>query len=161
MTPRPRIALYQPDIPGNTGAVLRLAACFGIAADVIGPAGFDLSDRMLKRAGMDYLEMAALTRHRDFGAFQAWRKAEGRRLALFSTRADTSFTEFSFAATDILLFGRETSGVPDEVHAAADARLLIPIALGARSLNLAVAAAVGAAEALRQLGAFSGSARRA
>nr|WP_175584998.1 tRNA (cytidine(34)-2'-O)-methyltransferase [Phyllobacterium pellucidum] len=145
-----RIALYQPDIPGNTGTILRMAACFGIAVDVIEPAGFDLSDRALKRAGMDYLEQAALTRHASWADFQAWRLAAKRRLLLFSTKAAVPYTKFAFEPGDILLFGRESAGVPDEVHQAADARLIIPMVEGARSLNLALSAAIAAAEALRQ-----------
>jgi tRNA (cytidine/uridine-2'-O-)-methyltransferase len=146
-----RIALYQPDIAGNTGTILRLAACLGVAVDVIEPAGFDLSDRALKRAGMDYLDMAALTRHLDFPAFDAWRRTERRRLILFSTKAALPYTGFSFAPSDILLFGRESAGVPDGVHALADARLLIPMPGGGRSLNLALTAAMAAGEAMRQL----------
>ena len=101
-----RIALYQPDIAGNTGAVLRLGACLGLAVDVIEPAGFDHSDRALKRAGMDYLDIAALTRHVDFERFDAWRRSEGRRLVLFTTRATLPYTRFAFGADDVLLFGR-------------------------------------------------------
>jgi tRNA (cytidine/uridine-2'-O-)-methyltransferase len=147
-----RIALYQPDIAGNTGTILRMAACFGLAVDIIEPAGFDLSDRNLRRAGMDYLEMAALTRHVDFAAFDAWRSAEGRRLLLFTTRGALPYTEFRYADGDIILFGRESAGVPDHVHECADARLLIPMRGGGRSLNLALSAAMAAGEAMRQLG---------
>jgi len=147
-----RIALYQPDIPGNTGTILRMAACFGIGVDVIEPAGFDISDRALKRAGMDYLEQAALTRHASWADFQEWRLAEGRRLLLFSTKAATPYTAFAFRSGDILLLGRESAGVPDNVHRAADARLIIPMVSGARSLNLALSAAIAASEALRQFG---------
>jgi len=146
-----RIALYQPDIAGNTGTILRMAACFGLAVDIIEPAGFDLSDRNLRRAGMDYLEMAALKRHVDFAAFDAWRVAEGRRLLLFTTKAAVPYTDFSYADGDIVLFGRESAGVPDHVHARADARLLIPMRGGGRSLNLALSAAMAAGEAMRQL----------
>src|SRR5215813_12987420 len=110
-----RIALYQPDIAGNTGAILRLGACLGIGVDIIEPAGFDMSDRALKRAGMDYLEIAALTRHIDFAAFEAWRRSEGRRLILFTTKAGQPYTGFAFAASDVLLLGRESGGVPDHV----------------------------------------------
>lgn len=144
-----RLALYQPDIAGNTGAILRLGACLGLPVDVIGPAGFDLSDRALRRAGMDYLAMASLTRHADFTDFDAWRRGSGRRLLLFTTRADLAYTAFSYAPGDVLLFGRESAGVPDHVHAAADARLLIPMPGGGRSLNLALAAAMAAGEATR------------
>ncbi len=146
-----RIALYQPDIAGNTGTILRMAACLGIGVDIIEPTGFDMSDRALKRAGMDYLELAALMRHVDFTAFETWRKSEGRRLVLFSTKAAAPYTKFAFAPDDILLFGRESAGVPDAVHERADARLLIPLAAG-RSLNLAVSAAMAAGEAVRQGG---------
>lgn len=145
-----RIALFQPDIPGNTGAILRLGACLGIAVDVIGPAGFDLSDRALKRAGMDYLEMAALARHDDWAAFEARCRAEGRRLLLFSTGATLPYTRFAFRPGDILLFGRESAGAPEHVHDAADERLLIPMPGGGRSLNLALAVAMAAGEAMRQ-----------
>ena len=147
-----RIALYQPDIAGNTGTILRMAACLSIAVDLIEPAGFDASDRNLRRAGMDYLEMAALTRHVDFDRFEQWRLGEGRRLLLFSTRAAQPYTEFVYADGDILLFGRESAGVPDHVHDLADARLLIPMKGGGRSLNIALSAAMAAGEAMRQLG---------
>ena len=152
MNDRLRIALYQPDIAGNTGTILRFAACLDIGVDIIEPAGFPLSDRALKRAGMDYLEMAALTRHADWHAFEEWRKGHGRRLVLLTTRAATAYTDFSFAAGDILLFGRESAGVPDKVHQAADARLTIPMRPGARSINVALSVAMVAGEALRQLG---------
>jgi len=147
-----RIALYQPDIAGNTGAILRLAACLGVAVDIIEPAGFDLSDRNLRRAGMDYLEMAALIRHVDFKSFEEWRQVERRRLVLFSTRAEQAYTGFAFASSDVLLFGRESAGVPDHVHDLADARVTIPMPGGGRSLNLALSVAMGAGEAMRQLG---------
>lgn len=146
-----RIALYQPDIAGNTGTILRMAACLGTAVDVIEPAGFDLSDRALRRAGMDYLEKAALTRHADWQAFETWRGATGRRLVLFTTAADQPYTAFTFEPSDILLFGRESAGVPDHVHAAADARLVVSMRPGARSLNVAMTAAMTVGEALRQL----------
>jgi tRNA (cytidine/uridine-2'-O-)-methyltransferase len=147
-----RIALYQPDIAGNTGTILRMAACLGLAVDIIEPAGFDLSDRNLRRAGMDYLEMAALTRHIDFARFEEWRRSEARRLLLFSTKAALPYTAFSFADGDILLFGRESAGVPDHVRDAADERLLIPMKGGGRSLNVALSAAMAAGEAIRQIG---------
>lgn len=147
-----RIALYQPDIAGNTGTILRMAACLGVAVDIIEPAGFDLSDRNLRRAGMDYLEMAALTRHVDFARFEDWRRSEARRLLLFSTKAALPYTAFSFADGDILLFGRESAGVPDQVRDRADARLLIPMKGGGRSLNVALSAAMAAGEAIRQVG---------
>lgn len=147
-----RVALYQPDIAGNTGTILRFAACMGIAVDIIEPAGFDLSDRNLRRAGMDYLEMAALTRHVDWDAFQQWRLGASRRLVLLTTKATLPYTGFSFTAADILLFGRESAGAPDKVHEAADARLTIPMPGGGRSLNLALSVAMTAGEAMRQLG---------
>ena len=146
-----RIALYQPDIAGNTGTILRMGACLGIAVDIIEQAGFDLSDRMLRRAGMDYLEMAALRRHIDFEAFEAWRRTEGRRLVLLSTKAALQYTAFAFAPSDILMFGRESAGVPDHVHELADARILIPMPGGGRSLNVAVVAAMTIGEAIRQV----------
>lgn len=147
----PAIALFQPDIAGNTGAILRLGACLGLAVHVIGPAGFDFSDRALKRAGMDYLSLAALARHDDWTGFETWRRAQGRRLLLFTTRGDRPYASFAFRPRDILLFGRESAGAPDHVHAAADARLVIPMPGGGRSLNLALAAAMAAGEALRQV----------
>ena len=146
-----RIALYQPDIAGNTGTILRLAACLALGVDLIEPAGFDLSDRALKRAGMDYLETAALTRHVDWTAFEDQRKGSGRRLILFTTKGALPYTDFSFAPGDVLLFGRESAGMPDAVHKAADQRLLIPMPGGGRSLNLAVSVAMAAGEAVRQL----------
>jgi tRNA (cytidine/uridine-2'-O-)-methyltransferase len=146
-----RIALYQPDIAGNAGTILRMAACLGLVVDIIEPAGFDMSDRALRRAGMDYLEIAALKRHVDFAAFEEWRRAEGRRLLLFSTSAALRYTGFRYSDGDILLFGRESAGAPEHVHEAADERLLIPMPGGGRSLNVALAAAMAAGEAARQL----------
>lgn len=145
-----RIALYQPDIPGNTGTILRMAACLGLPVDIIEPCGFDLSDRALKRAGMDYLELAALTRHVDWTAFEDTRRGSGSRLILLTTTAEIPYTDFRFRPGDTLLFGRESAGVPQTVHAAADARLTIRMAEGARSLNLAVSVAMVAGEAIRQ-----------
>jgi len=147
-----RIALYQPDIAGNTGTILRMAACLAVAVDLIEPAGFDISDRALKRAGMDYLEMAALTRHIDFDRFEDWRRREGRRLVLLSTKATLPYTDFRFEPGDIVMVGRESAGVPDHVHNLAFERLLIPMRGGGRSLNVALAAAMVSGEAMRQLG---------
>jgi tRNA (cytidine/uridine-2'-O-)-methyltransferase len=147
-----RIALYQPDIPQNTGTILRLCACLGIEAHIIEPAGFPSSDRALRRAGMDYLDAVALTRHASWRDFESWRSRRNCRLVLFTTKATSSYLDFTFAANDALLFGRESAGVPETVHAAADARLLIPMRLGMRSLNVAMAAALAAGEALRQTG---------
>lgn len=145
-----RIALYQPDIPGNTGTILRLAACLGLGVDIIEPAGFDISDRNLKRAGMDYLASVSLVRHVNFERFEAWRGESGRRLVLASTRAAERYTDFAYRPDDILLFGRESAGVPDPVHDAAEARVIIPMVEGQRSINVAMSAAMIAGEALRQ-----------
>ncbi|OHV85054.1 tRNA (cytidine(34)-2'-O)-methyltransferase [Rhizobium sp. LCM 4573] len=147
-----RIALYQPDIPGNTGTILRLAACLGLGVEVIEPAGFDLSDRNLKRAGMDYLASVTLTRHVNWQAFEDWRAASGRRLVLASTKAALPYTRLTYRSDDILLFGRESAGVPDHVHEKAEARVLIPMVEGQRSINVAMSAAMIAGEALRQTG---------
>jgi tRNA (cytidine/uridine-2'-O-)-methyltransferase len=148
------IALYQPDIPGNTGTILRMAACFGLEVHIIEPTGFDLSDRSLKRAGMDYLEQAALTRHLNWDVFKAFTAAESRRVILMSTKAAQSYAEFEFRNSDILMFGRETTGVPAAIHEAADVRLIIPMQPERRSLNLAISVAVVTGEALRQTGRF-------
>ncbi|WEX86944.1 tRNA (cytidine(34)-2'-O)-methyltransferase [Sinorhizobium garamanticum] len=145
-----RIALYQPDIPGNTGTILRLAACLGLSVDIIEPAGFDLSDRNLKRAGMDYIAAVTLTRHVNWERFEAWRATTGRRLVLASTKAAEPYTRFAFRPDDILLFGRESAGVPDQVHERADGRVVIPMAPGQRSLNIAISAAMIVGEAIRQ-----------
>jgi tRNA (cytidine/uridine-2'-O-)-methyltransferase len=147
-----RIALYEPDIPQNTGTILRLAACLGIEAHIVGPTGFPSSDRAFRRAGMDYLDQVALTRHISWAGFDAWRRTERLRLILFTTAAERSYLDHAFHADDILLFGRESSGVPAAVHDAADARLRIPIREGLRSLNVAVAAAMAVGEAVRQTG---------
>ncbi|PLK73196.1 tRNA methyltransferase [Rhizobium sp. TH135] len=147
-----RIALYQPDIPGNTGTILRLAACLGLKVDIIEPAGFVLSDKNLKRSGMDYLASVAMTRHINWERFDAWRLEEGRRLVLASTKAALPYTTFDYARNDILLFGRESAGVPDHVHDRADHRVIIPMVEGQRSINVAMSAAMIAGEALRQTG---------
>ena len=145
-----RLALYEPDIPQNTGAILRLAACFGVALDVIEPAGFVLDDRRLKRAGMDYAARASLARHPSWQRFLASRA--GGRLVLLTTMGSVAYHRFAFRPDDTLLLGRESAGVPQGVHDAVDARLRIPMVEGARSLNVAVAAAIVLAEALRQTG---------
>lgn len=147
-----RIALYQPDIPGNTGTILRLAACMGLAVDIIEPAGFDSSDRAFKRAGMDYLERAATTQHRDWQAFETWRHQDNRRLIALSAKAECSYLAFDFSPGDVLLFGRESAGLPATVLAAADARLTIRMRPEARSLNLALSVAMVTGEAIRQAG---------
>lgn len=151
--PALRLCLYQPDIPGNTGTILRLAACLGLTVDIIEPAGFRLDDKALRRAGMDYLERAVLVRHTDWAAFETWRQQQGRRLVILTTKAEKSYTDFSFEPTDCLLFGRETSGVPEFVHAAAEAanRLTIAMTEQGRSLNVAISVAMVAGEALRQI----------
>ncbi len=146
-----RIALYQPDIPGNTGTILRLAACLGLAVDIIEPAGFDLSDKNLKRAGMDYIASVTLTRHVNWDRFEEVRLAEGRRLVLASTKAAEPYTRFSFTPNDTLLFGRESAGVPDHVHDKADGRIIVPMVEGQRSLNVAMSVAMIAGEAIRQV----------
>ena len=149
-----RIALYEPDIPQNTGTILRLAACLGLAAHIIEPAGFPVSDRAFRRAGLDYLDQVTIERHLSFAAFEAWREAAGARLVLLTTAAATSYLDHAFQSDDILLLGRESAGVPEAVHRAAQARLCIPMRPSLRSLNVAVAAAMAVGEALRQTGGF-------
>ena len=155
-----RLALYQPDIPQNAGTMLRLAACLGLGVDVIGPAGFDLTDRALRRAGLDYLDHVEIARHVDFAAFAAASATARRRIVLLSTRAAVAHVDFVHDAHDVLLVGRESAGVPDAVHAAAGAAIRIPMRAGRRSLNVAVAAAIVVAEALRQTGGFAEPAAR-
>jgi tRNA (cytidine/uridine-2'-O-)-methyltransferase len=150
-----RIALYEPDIPQNTGTILRLAACLGVEAHIIEPAGFPSSDRAFRRAGMDYLDQVTLRRHSSWAAFESWRRAEGLRLVLFTTAATACYLEHDYRRDDILMFGRESAGVPDAVHAAADARLRIPIRAGLRSINVAMAAGMALGEAMRQTGGFA------
>jgi tRNA (cytidine/uridine-2'-O-)-methyltransferase len=145
-----RLALYEPDIPQNTAAILRLGACLGVAVDLIEPLGFLWEDRRLKRAGMDYLDRVEHRRHASWARFTAERGAG--RLVLLTTRGAVAYQRFAFRADDTLLLGRESSGVPETVHAAADARLAIPLQPGLRSLNVALAAAVVLGEALRQTG---------
>ena len=149
-----RLALYQPDIPQNAGTLLRLCACLGVAAEIVEPAGFPTGDRAFRRAGLDYLDHVALSRHASFAAFEAWRRRARLRLVLLSTRAETVYWDFSFARSDVLMVGRESAGVPEAVHAAADARLRVPMKPGFRSLNVAVAAAMVLGEALRQTRSF-------
>jgi len=145
-----RIAIYEPDIPQNTGTILRLCACLGIEAHIIEPAGFPVTDRAFRRAGMDYLDQVVLVRHESFEAFQQWRTRERLFLVLLSTKAKASYLDHLYRNDQVLLFGRESAGVPDAVHKAADARLRIPMRPGMRSLNVAMAAAIVASEALRQ-----------
>lgn len=150
-----RLALFQPDIPHNTGAILRLAACLGLPVDIIGPTGFLWDDKRLRRAGMDYRDLACVTRHDSWDRFCTTRTQSGSgagRLVLLTTRGAVAHTDFAFARDDVLMLGRESCGVPEDVHASADARVTIPMMPGARSLNVALAAAIVAAEALRQTG---------
>ena len=150
-----RLVLFEPDIPQNTGALLRLGACLGVAVDIVEPCGFLFDDKRLRRAGMDYLEAVEMVRHRSWRAYRAAaRNAAPGRLLLLTTRGGTRYTDFAFRPGDNILLGRESAGVPEEVHAEADARLLIPMADGIRSLNVALAAAMVLSEALRQTGRF-------
>jgi tRNA (cytidine/uridine-2'-O-)-methyltransferase len=147
-----RIALYEPDIPQNTGTILRLCACLGIEAHIIEPAGFPVTDRAFRRAGLDYLDHVSITRHASFAAFQQWRAGLGLKLVLLTTAAEPSYLDHAYGDDQVVLFGRESAGVPQAVHKAADARLRIPIAASLRSLNVAMAMALVAGEALRQTG---------
>jgi tRNA (cytidine/uridine-2'-O-)-methyltransferase len=147
-----QIALFQPDIPQNTGTILRLCACLDVVAHIIEPAGFPVSDRHFRRAGMDYLDQVTITRHDSWSAFEQWRRAQDWRLVLFTTKAAGSYLDCRYGDRDILLFGRESAGVPDAVAEAADVRVVIPIKPGLRSLNVAMAAAMALGEALRQTG---------
>ncbi len=149
-----RLALFQPDIPQNLGAVLRLGACLDTPVDVIEPCGFPFSDAGVRRAAMDYGALAELTRHASWGDFINCTERKAGRLVLFTTKGAAPLHGFEFRSGDTLLFGRESSGAPEEVHAAAEARLFIPLAPGARSLNLTVSAAIALAEALRQTNGF-------
>jgi len=149
-----RLALYQPDIAQNTGTILRLAACMGVPVSIIAPAGFDMSDKALRRAGLDYLQHAAIARHASFEGFCADMREERARIVLLTSHAVTPYTAFAFARGDVLLLGRESAGAPEEVHAAADARITIPMRPGLRSLNVAVAAAMVLGEGLRQTQSF-------
>ena len=149
-----RIALYEPDIPQNTGTILRLCACLGLDAHIIEPAGFPVTDRAFRRAGMDYLDQVAIIRHGSFKAFEDWRHRERLALVLLTTRATHCYLDHAFRDDQVLLFGRESAGVPDAVHKAADARLQIPLRAGMRSLNIAMTVAMVAGEALRQVGGW-------
>lgn len=142
-----RIALYQPDIPQNTGTLIRLGACLGVAVDIIEPCGFILDDRRLRRSAMDYADHAEITRHMNWDRFTQSRQG---RLVLLTTRAAVPHIDFRFQPDDILLLGQESAGVPDTVHDSVDARVLVPMQPGARSLNVAVAAALVLGEAMRQ-----------
>ena len=146
-----RLVLFEPDIPQNTGALLRLGACLGVAVDIVEPCGFLFDDKRLRRAGMDYLDAVDMVRHR---SWRAYRATAAGRLVLLTTRGETRYGDFAFHPSDNLLLGRESAGVPEDVHAAADAHLLIPMRTGIRSLNVALAAAMVLGEALRQTGLF-------
>ncbi len=155
MRPRPTLVLFEPDIPPPAGPLLRLCACLGLEAAIVEPAAFPTSDRHFRRAGMDYLDHLSLTRHPSFDHFEAWRRDAGRRLVLLTTKGDRSYFDFRFTPGDAVMVGRESAGVPAHVHHAADARLLVPMRPGLRSLNVAVAAAMVLGEALRQVGGFA------
>jgi tRNA (cytidine/uridine-2'-O-)-methyltransferase len=150
-----RLALFQPDIPQNVGAAIRLSACLGVILEIIEPCGFPLADRDVRRAALDYADLARVERRASWAEFLAADERRDGRLVLFTTKGAAPFTGFAFQSGDTLLFGRESAGVPDTVHDAAQARLLIPLVQGARSLNLATAAAMGLGEALRQTGGFT------
>jgi len=149
-----RIALYQPDMAGNVGAVLRTSACLGVICDIIEPCGFAFSERALKRSGMDYVTEARIQRHADWNTFLE--SLNGARLVLMSSKASSPLTQFRFEANDVILMGSESSGAPPEVHARADARVFIPMAAGFRSLNISVSAGIALAEGLRQTQQFPG-----
>lgn len=150
-----RLALFQPDIPQNLGAAIRLCACLGVFMDIIEPCAFPLSDKALKRASLDYTDKAGITRHASWDTFTEAPERQEGRLILFTTKAEHSYADFAFGPGDTLLFGRESAGVPDEAHAAADARLVIPLQPGLRSLNVVTAAAMALGEGLRQTRGFA------
>jgi tRNA (cytidine/uridine-2'-O-)-methyltransferase len=149
-----RIALYEPDIPQNTGTILRLCACLGVEAHIIEPAGFPVTDRAFRRAGMDYLDRVKIVRHGSWGQFDGWRRQQQLALVLITTAAERSFLDHAYSGDQMLLYGRESAGVPEAVHKAANFRLRIPMREGLRSLNVAMAVALVAGEALRQTGGF-------
>jgi tRNA (cytidine/uridine-2'-O-)-methyltransferase len=148
------LALYEPDIAANAGAMMRTCACLGVDAAIVEPAGFLISDRRFRRSGMDYLNALVIARHDSFQRFETWRAASGRRLVLLTTKGDSQLWDFAFRPGDILMVGRESAGVPDAVAALADARVRIPIRPSLRSLNVGIAAALALGEALRQLRTF-------
>ena len=154
-----RLALFEPDIPQNAGTMLRMAACLGVPVDIIEPCGFLLGDSQLRRAGMDYLSRVALNRHLSWEAFRERQAGDTGRLVLLTTAGQVGYDGFSFRSDDTLMVGRESSGVPESVHAAADARVKVPMTAGNRSLNVAIAAAIVLSEALRQTGGLPGSDR--
>ncbi|WP_417610370.1 tRNA (cytidine(34)-2'-O)-methyltransferase [Parasphingorhabdus sp.] len=149
-----RIALYQPEIAGNLGTILRTCACMDVPVDIIEPCGFPFSDRSLKRAGMDYFEHVRYTRHADWDAFKRSHDSQNSRIILLTSKAEQPHYGYTYRATDILLFGSEGSGVPLTVHEQCDGRITIPMKPGMRSLNLAVSAGMALGEALRQTGQF-------
>lgn len=151
-----RLVLYEPDIPQNAGTMMRMAACLGVALDIIEPCGFLLDDRRVRRAGLDYLDRALMRTHESWPAFSRWREAaaQASRLVLLTTSGEIPNTAFDFRPDDAIMVGRESGGVPAAVHALADARLRIPLTKGSRSLNVAVAAAMALGEGLRQTGSF-------
>lgn len=149
-----RLALFEPDIPQNTGTLIRMAACLELAVDIIEPCGFVWGGRHFRRAGMDYLARADITRHESWDSFLETKRNAGGRIVLLTTRAADPYMEFAFDPADTLLLGRESAGVPEEVHDAAEARIRVPMAAGERSLNVAMAAAIVTGEALRQIGGF-------
>jgi len=146
-----RIALFQPDIPQNTGNIIRLATCFNVPVDIIKPMGFFLFDKKFKRSAMDYLNSADITEYSDWNEYKDWYKKEGFRLILLTTKASKKYYDINYEKKDILLFGRETEGVPNKIHDIADERIVIPIDKNLRSLNVSSAAAISLSEALRQL----------
>lgn len=148
----PDLVLFQPDIPGNTGTLLRLAACMGVKVHIIEPAGFRLDEKAFRRAGMDYVEQAAMQKHLNWAEFETWRKAEKRRSLLLTTKATQGYTNFKYEDSDLIMLGRESIGAPDYVHEAVDHRLTIPMAGEARSLNMALTGAMVLGEAIRQVG---------
>jgi tRNA (cytidine/uridine-2'-O-)-methyltransferase len=148
------LALFQPEIPANTGTLMRLSACLNVPLHVIGPTGFSMDDRALRRAGMDYRDKALTHVHVDFDAFCTANAWTAPRLVLMTTKASMTYTEFSFQKSDMIVMGRETAGAPEWLHERADARLIIPMAVGARSLNMAVSAGLVVGEALRQTNDF-------
>jgi tRNA (cytidine/uridine-2'-O-)-methyltransferase len=147
------LALYQPDIPQNAGTMMRLCACLGVSAAIVGPAAFPISDRAFRRAGLDYLDRLVIERHDGFAAFERWRARAGRRLVLLTTAGTTPYCDAAFGPEDVLMVGRESAGVPDLVRKTADLSVVVPMQPGLRSLNVAAAAMV-LGEALRQTGTF-------
>jgi tRNA (cytidine/uridine-2'-O-)-methyltransferase len=150
-----RLALFEPDIPQNTGAILRLASCFNVSVDIIEPCGFVFSDRRLQRSGMDYIDKVDYKLHRSWDMFYEEHLRNGReRIILLTTKGNVSHTKFKYGSNDVLLFGRESAGVPESIHMTADARIVIPIASETRSLNITSSAAIVLGEALRQTNAY-------